>query len=147
MGSGVIGPPEREPVGTPAEPEVEAAPSVGAAEEALRALQERLDAVSAAAERVIADAARAAPAPNATPPPAGWQLTDGKGASRPGPDLEALVQFVQSLRDLIPPDVQRRVAEAVREVLLAIRALIDSYLERLDSGRSDAPEIQDIPIL
>ncbi len=116
-------------------------------EQALRALQERLDEASAAAERLIADAARAAPAPNPMPPPAGWQLPDEKGASRLGPDVEALVQFVQSLRDLIPPDVQRRVAEAVREVLLAIRALIDYYLERLDTGRGEPPEVQDIPIL
>ena len=39
------------------------------------------------------------------------------------------------------------VAEAIREVLLALRALIDWYLERTDRGRSGAPEVQDIPIL
>lgn len=150
MESGAIGPPEpepAEPAGTPPETESEAARSIGATEQALRALQERLDAASAAAERLIADAARVAPAPDPTPPPAGWQLPDGKGGSRPGPDVEVLVHFVQSLRDLIPPDVQRRLADAVREVLLAIRALIDWYLERFDSARCVTPEIQDIPIL
>jgi hypothetical protein len=43
--------------------------------------------------------------------------------------------------------VQRRLAEAVREVLLAIRALIDWYLERLDPTRAETPQVQDIPIL
>ena len=57
------------------------------------------------------------------------------------------MHFVQSLRGLIPEDLQRRLAEAVREVLLAIRSLIDWYLERLDSERSEPPEVQDIPIL
>jgi hypothetical protein len=120
---------------------------VKATEQALRTLQQRVDEASAAAERLIADAARNAPSPGPTPPPAGWQTPDGKGAARSGPDLEALVHFLLSLRDLVPPDVQRRLAEAVREVLLAIRALIDWYLERLDPTRAETPQVQDIPIL
>ena len=59
MESGAINPPEpepAEPVGTPPGPEAQAARPVGAAEQALQVLQERLDAVSAAAERLIANA-------------------------------------------------------------------------------------------
>ena len=43
-----------------------------------------------------------------------------------------LLQFIQAVRDLIPPDLQRRLGEAVRELLLALRALIDWYLERTE---------------
>jgi hypothetical protein len=54
---------------------------------------------------------------------------------------------VRSLRELIPPELQQRLAEALREVLLALRALIDWYLERLEQRRAEPVEVQDIPIL
>jgi hypothetical protein len=57
------------------------------------------------------------------------------------------VQVLQSLRDLIPPELQRRLAEALREVLLALRALIDWYLERVDQRRAEPAEVEDIPIV
>ena len=62
------------------------------------------------------------------------------------PDLDPLVALVQSLRDLIPPELQRRLVAALREVLLALRALIDWYLERIERRREHV-EVQDIPIL
>ena len=82
-----------------------------------------------------------------TRPPAGWQTSDED--SRPGyvPELDPLVALVRAVRDLIPPDLQRRLAAALREVLLALRALIDWYLERLDRRREQGVEVQDIPIL
>jgi hypothetical protein len=124
----------------------------GPAEEALRRLEQRLDQASEAAERLIAEAAHAAAqsagARGATPPPAGWQVPGSDGPPAHGrPDPELLVRAVQSLRDLIPPELQRRLAEALREVLLAIRALIDWHLERLEQRRSEPPKVQDIPIL
>ncbi len=80
-------------------------------------------------------------------PPAGWQTSDED--PRPGyvPELDPLVALVQAIRDLIPPDLQQRLAAALREVLLALRALIDWYLERLDRRREQGVEVQDIPIL
>jgi DNA-binding HxlR family transcriptional regulator len=57
-----------------------------------------------------------------------------------------LVQAVQYLRELVPPEVQQRLLEALRELLLAIRALIDWYLERLERRRGERVEVQDIPI-
>jgi hypothetical protein len=53
---------------------------------------------------------------------------------------------MQSLRDLVPPELQRRLAEALRELLLAVRALIDWYLDRLERGPPAPVEVQDIPI-
>jgi hypothetical protein len=91
------------------------------------------------------------PAGGATgrPPPAGWQEA---GAERDRdspllPDGDLLLGLFAAVRDRIPPDLQRRLAEAIREVLLALRALIDWYLERGDRGPSGPAEVQDIPIL
>jgi hypothetical protein len=119
--------------------------------DALRRLHDRLDRASGAAERLIADAAAesAARAGNSfrRPPPAGWQAPPSEDTpGRGGLDLDLLVQLLESLRDLIPPELQQRVAEAVRELLLAVRALIDWYLERLDGHREGPVEVQDIPI-
>jgi hypothetical protein len=113
------------------------------ADDALRRLEERLDRASDAAERVIAEAAAAAG--RAEPPPAGWQ-TRGSSEASSGSDLDVLMQFVHAVRDLIPPELQRRVAEALRELLLALRALIDWYLERSERRRAAPSEVQDIPI-
>jgi hypothetical protein len=140
-----------------------------ASEDALRRLEERLSRASEAAERLIAEAAGSAPAaaagaasawaasaagesapndegPPREPPPAGWQSRLTEDDRRDG-DLELLMQFFQSVRELIPPELQRRLAEALRELLLAIRALIDWYLERSEQRRSGGNEVQDIPIL
>jgi hypothetical protein len=82
----------------------------------------------------------------ATPPPAGWQTTDD-GIRGSTSELDPLVALVQAVRDLIPPDLQQRLIAAFREVLLALRALIDWYLDRLDRRREQGVEVQDIPIL
>jgi hypothetical protein len=51
------------------------------------------------------------------------------------------------VRDLIPAELQRRLGEALRELLLAVRALIDWYLDRIEQRRATPVEVQDIPIL
>jgi hypothetical protein len=163
-------------------------PNVGAAEDALRRLEERLARASEAAERLIAEAAGSARAAASSgeappwspgggaesgsddagarhpgagdagaadagaadarrPPPAGWQIPSGEADRGRTGELELLIQFFQSVRDLIPPDLQRRLGEALRELLLAIRALIDWYLERNEQRRAGGGEVQDIPIL
>ncbi|MGH2893750.1 MAG: hypothetical protein ACRDPM_10875, partial [Solirubrobacteraceae bacterium] len=83
------------------------------------------------------------------PPPAGWQqpAAERDAASPLLADADLLVGLIGALRDRIPPDLQQRLAEAIREVLLALRALIDWYLERTDRAESGSAEIQDIPIL
>jgi hypothetical protein len=151
-------------------------PEPGSPEEALRRLEQRLDQASEAAERLMAQAAAAAAARMASsaggsvagagesvggagesaggagesaggaPPPSGWQTTDG-GTRGSTSELDPLVALVQAVRDLIPPDLQQRLIAAFREVLLALRALIDWYLDRLDRRREQGVEVQDIPIL
>jgi hypothetical protein len=118
-------------------------------EEALRRLQERLDRASSAAERLIAEAVASGVggAAGREPPPAGWQVPESDGSAAPDGDLDALVLLLRSLRDLIPPELQQRLIEALRELLQAIRALIDWYLEQLEHSRPEPAEVQDIPIL
>jgi hypothetical protein len=135
----------------------------GATEETLRRLEQRLAKASQAAERLIAEAARSAtrspedePAgdaglstgdPPAKPPPAGWQLPGAEESTERGrTDLELLSQVLRSVRDLVPAELQQRLGEALREVLLALRALIDWYVERLERRRTEPVEVEDIPI-
>ena len=58
-----------------------------------------------------------------------------------------MLGVLASLRDRIPPELQQRLADAVREVLLAVRALIDWFLERSERERAKPRQVQDIPIL
>lgn len=123
----------------------------GAMEDALSRLEQRLDQASEAAERLLADAAQRV---RSRPPPAGWQQPapdgrEGRGdaASLLGADADLLLGIVSSLRDRIPPELQQRLVEALREVLLALRALIDWYLARTEHRRAQPSEVQDIPIL
>jgi hypothetical protein len=104
---------------------------------------------SAAEGAAGADPPRGEPAagadPPGKPPPAGWQIPED---ARAGTDeLDPFLALAQALRDLVPPDLQRRLVAAIRELLLALRALIDWYLERLERRREQAVEVQDIPIL
>jgi hypothetical protein len=122
--------------------------------EALRRLQQRLDRASEATERLIAEAAAAA---LRRPPAAGWQVrqpepesereSGGRSAPASASEIELLLEAIRALRDRIPPELQHRLAEALREVLLALRALIDWYLERTEQRRGQATEIRDIPIV
>jgi predicted RNase H-like HicB family nuclease len=111
--------------------------------DALKRLEERLDRASEAAERLIAEAAAEAGRVR-KPPPAGWQAPAGDGAAEG--ELELLAQLIQQLRDLVPPELQRRLGEALRELLLALRALIDFYLERMERRSEPPPAMEDIPI-
>ena len=129
----------------------ESEPESGAddVEDVLGRLEQRLDAASEAAERLFADAAARV---TSKPPPAGWQqprpesAQEGDGGSF-GADADLLMGLLAAVRDRIPPDLQRRLADAIREVLLALRALIDWYLERIDRRAARPAEVRDIPIL
>jgi hypothetical protein len=50
------------------------------------------------------------------------------------------------LRASAPPELRDQWQTVQREALLTTRALIDNYLERLDSEQERAPRVQDIPI-
>ena len=63
-----------------------------------------------------------------------------------GPELQAIVGLLESARAIIPPELQQQFAQVLRELLLAIRALIDWYLDRIDRRPRERADVQDIPI-
>jgi hypothetical protein len=106
--------------------------------QALRDLEARLDRASAAAERLIQEAGEQAAARMR----AAWEPS----GSHDQRDLELLAQLLRSVRDAIPPELAARLADALRELLLALRAVIDYAVERLEKSRAKPVEVQDIPI-
>jgi hypothetical protein len=70
----------------------------------------------------------------------------GQQASPPprAPDLTALLE---AARGAVPPELSRQLAEALRELLIALRAIIDYSIARLEPPPPpDEPEVEDIPI-
>ena len=61
-------------------------------------------------------------------------------------ELEALVGLLRTLRELAPAELQQQLTETIRQVLLLLRALIDFWVERLEAPRSEAVEVEDIPV-
>jgi acyl-CoA reductase-like NAD-dependent aldehyde dehydrogenase len=113
----------------------------------LQRLEQRLDEASARAQRLVVEAAEAA-LRAAPPPAAGWEApTTDEPSSRRRGEFELLLGAAQALRDLIPPELQRRLTDALRELLTAMRALLDWYIERLDRRQESSSEVEDIPIL
>lgn len=113
--------------------------------ETLRRMEQGIASASEAAERLIADAARSTRRDR--PPPAGWQMPgeDDADGRRPS-ELETLISRLRLVSELVPPEVLERLAAALRELLLAVRALIDFYVERLERPRQPPTHVQDIPI-
>jgi hypothetical protein len=102
-------------------------------------LRERLARTQEAAERL----AEAATGARRRPPPAGWQTP---GQPEGSPELRAVGTLAEALRSLVPPDLQEQIGALVRELLLAVRALIDYLVDRLERRRSAPVEVEDIPI-
>jgi hypothetical protein len=50
------------------------------------------------------------------------------------------------LRATAPPELRDQWQSVQREALLTTRALIDTYLDRLDGDEERGPRVQDIPI-
>lgn len=122
-------------------------------------IRDHLDAAHAAAERLLREAEARAREQTRDVPPRGWDVPDPgpeADASRPGfPELSAIVALLENTRASIPPEITVQLAEALRELLVAVRALLDWYIARLDAMRpGTAPvdpagpssRVQDIPI-
>jgi hypothetical protein len=98
------------------------------------------------AERLVRDAQRAAEEAAAhTVPPRGWS-TPGDEPSRPFPDLAQLSALIESLRGVVPPELARQLADALRELLIAIRAVLDWYIARLEPPEPASSDVEDIPV-
>lgn len=77
-------------------------------------------------------------------PPRGWQMP---GDTAQAADPESLARLIEELLALVPDELRARLTEAVRQLLEAIRALIDWCVARLEHRSGAAVEVRDIPIL
>jgi hypothetical protein len=113
-------------------------------------LRERLRETTEAA-RKLAEEARAETGAE-RPPPRGWESP--RSEQRPPADIADLVLLAEQtsvlvtevVRGLVPEELRQQFSDALRELLVAVRALIDWYLERLGRTREDSVEVEDIPI-
>ncbi len=102
-------------------------------------LRERIRATQREAERLAGEI-----------PPGGFETA--RENREHADEVQALAALLQTLRDLIPPDLQEQFREVMRQVLLLLRALVDWWLDRLDrdgapaGGPVVAPDVEDIPI-
>ena len=103
-----------------------------------------------AAEKLVREAQQRAEAAaneaSSQAPPNGWS-TGAPPPSGAFPDLSALIAMVDGLRGHLPPELARQLSDALRELLIALRAVLDYTIERLDrpSG-GDERDVEDIPI-
>jgi hypothetical protein len=102
-----------------------------------------------AAERLVREAhARAEEAARGAGgdiPPNGWAA----GAPPSGnafPDLAVVLKLLDSARGAIPPELARQLADSLRDLLVALRAIIDYSLARLEQPEPEEPRVEDIPI-
>ncbi len=113
-----------------------------AADRLVREAQERAEAADSAYREQLADV-----------PERGWDVPHEAKPAHSGGELQLIVNLLGQLREAIPTELSQQLAEAVRELLLAVRALIDWYLDRLErlpvgSRGPAAPDdrVEDIPI-
>ncbi len=99
----------------------------------LAELERRLEQAAAAASALLTDG----------PPDGGWQRPEDEGSAT---DDDTLARFLARLVEMVPPEVRERLVAAMHELLMALRALLDWYLER-NEWRASPVEVRDIPIL
>ena len=109
-------------------------------------LRARIRSTADAAERLSFEAAAGAPGDAG----AAHDDSRARAADDATHEAQALMALVALLRDLLPEDLRRQVADLLRQVLLLVRAVIDWYLRRLEPGgpedRAPGPVVEDIPL-
>ena len=112
--------------------------------------EDPLDAVREA-ERLVREATERAERIGAEVPPRGFENPKERDAGPrtppPFPDLSALTGLMDLARSSLPPDLQRQLQQALRELLIALRAVLDYSIDRLEPGPEPPPAtVEDIPI-
>jgi hypothetical protein len=98
----------------------------------LEALRERIRATQEAAERLAGGASASAPRAE---------------QEQTVQEAQALVALLHTLRDVVPPELWTQVRELIRQLLFLIRALLDWWVDRIEtSPRGAAPVVEDIEI-
>jgi hypothetical protein len=93
--------------------------------------------------RAAQEAAERAAAASSEAPPRGWQAPGGGPAF---PDLTALFGLADALRGTVPPDLLDQLTDALRDLLLALRAILDYSIARLERPAADPVAVEDIPV-
>lgn len=104
------------------------------------------------AERLVREATERAEGmarAGAEVPPRGFEVPDRHpGASAFG-DLSALAGLLELARGALPPELSRQLVQALRELLIALRSVLDYSIERLDEippAQPAAVQVEDIPV-
>ena len=114
--------------------------------DALAGMRARVDEAYLAADRLVREAEATARAVAANVPRDGWRSSKIPTPHDPFPDLAPLVALLEGARHLVPPELAQRLAHALRELLIAVRALLDWWIERVDDRTEPRVEVEDIPI-
>jgi hypothetical protein len=77
-------------------------------------------------------------------PPRGWETPRSSDGD---PQDDSLAQVIEQLLALVPDELRVRLTEAARQLLEALRALIDWCVAHLERRASGEVEVRDIPIL
>lgn len=111
----------------------------------LHDLRSRIRDTQDAAERLVGEASSAR---QQHTPPSGWATPEDH--EQRTSEVQSLVALLESLRALIPDELREQFRELMRQVLLLARAVIDWWVERIDtpsaSGEDPPPAVQDIPV-
>lgn len=102
----------------------------------LDALRAQLDATLAATQAIAAEVAAARAEHERTEiPPMGWATPEDRTAR--SDELRSLVELVESLRALVPPELEQSVRDLLRQLLLLVRAVVDWWVGKLDAALAD----------
>ena len=112
----------------------------------LTQMRSQVDAAYAAADRLVREAESAARERAGDVPPAGYEGERASSERSAFPDLQALAGLLETARTSLPPELAHQLAHAARELLVALRALIDWWIARLEREPAAPVEVQDIPI-
>jgi hypothetical protein len=112
----------------------------------LSQMRSQVDAAYAAADRLVREAEAAARERAGEMPAAGFEGERAEREHSAFPDIAALAGLLESARSSLPPELAHQLAAAARELLIALRALIDWWIERLEREPAAPVEVEDIPI-
>jgi hypothetical protein len=102
------------------------------------------------AERLVRAAQQAAEqaAASAPPPPRGWETprTEPADGTPAFPDLSGLLALAEALKGTVPPELAQALADALRDLLIALRAVIDYSIARLERPAAEPVQVEDIPV-
>ena len=112
----------------------------------LSQMRSQVDAAYAAADRLVREAEAAARerAPTSRPPAS--RASGRRRSAPPSPTSRRWPGLLEAARASLPPELAHQLAAAARELLVALRALIDWWIARLEREPAAPVEVQDIPI-